>query len=226
MAQEKEQFADNSATEQSKQGGEQANEAATQKTSQENSQANGQANTGAEAYEAAGENTGDNAPESKDDFREKYVRAVAETENLRKRMNRDVEDTRQYAVTGFAREMLDVADNLERALAAIDKDKVDADPQLKNLVEGVEMVHGQLQRTFGKFKIEKTTPEPGEKFNPELHQAMFEVPTADQPPGTVAQVMQPGYVIAGRLLRPAMVGTAKPPQENQENDNNDNNKNT
>lgn len=150
------------------------------------------------------------------DFKEKYVRAVAEMENLRKRMARDVEDTRQYAVTGFAREMLDVADNLERALDAIDKDKAEQDPQLKNLVEGVEMVHGQLQRAFNKFKIEKTSPEPGEKFNPELHQAMFEVPTADHPAGTVAQVMQPGYVIAGRLLRPAMVGTAKaPPAENE-----------
>lgn len=154
--------------------------------------------------------------EEEPDFKDKYIRAVAEMENLRKRLSRDVEDARQYAVTGFAREMLDVSDNLERALAAIDQEKAAQDPQLKNLIEGVEMVHGQLQRTFGKFKIEKTSPKPGEKFNPELHQAMFEMPTTDYPQGTVAQVMQPGYVIAGRLLRPAMVGTAKPPEKENE----------
>ena len=150
------------------------------------------------------------------DFREKYVRAMAEMENLRKRMAREVEDARRYGVTGFAREMLDVADNLERATAAIDKEKLERDTHLKTLAEGVEMVQGQLQRAFSKFKIEKTSPEPGEKFNPELHQAMFEVPTTDYPAGTVAQVMQPGYVIAGRLLRPAMVGTAKPPPKSDE----------
>lgn len=158
------------------------------------------------------------SPEQDDtpDFKDKYIRAMAEMENLRKRLSRDVEDARQYAVTGFAREMLDVSDNLERALAAIDQEKAAQDPQLKNLIDGVEMVHGQLQRTFGKFKIEKTSPKLGEKFNPELHQAMFEMPTTDYPQGTVAQVMQPGYVIAGRLLRPAMVGTAKPPGKENE----------
>ena len=147
------------------------------------------------------------------DFRDKYVRAMAEMENLRKRMARESEDARRYAVTGFAREMLDVADNLERATAAIDKEKLETDTHLKTLAEGVEMVQGQIERAFKKFQIEKTNPKPGEKFNPDLHQAMFEVPTDEHPTGTVAQVMQPGYVIAGRLLRPAMVGTAKPPQK-------------
>ena len=174
-----------------------------------------QQNQGADGS-AQNENMGVEAP----DFKEKYMRTMAEMENLRKRSARDVEDTRQFAVSGFAREMLDVADNLERALSVIDKEKAKNDPQLKTLIEGVEMVYSQLESAFAKFKIVKFCPNLGEKFNPEHHQAMFEVPTTEYPAGVVAQVMQSGYVIAGRLLRPAMVGTAKPPQESQQNTNN------
>ena len=178
---------------------------------QAEAQTEGQADAQVEAQPETAE-----AAEPAIDFKDKYIRAMAEMENLRKRATRDVEDARRFAVTGFARELLDVADNLERALNSINKDEDGG--QLKTLCEGIEMVQNQLQQVFGKFKIEQTNPELGEKFNPELHQAMFEMPTEEYPVGTVAQVMQPGYVIAGRLLRPAMVGTAKAmaPQEKQQ----------
>lgn len=143
------------------------------------------------------------------DFKDKYIRAMAEMENLRKRLARDVEDARRFAVTGFAREMLDVSDNLDRALAAT-PDADTATDQIKSLQEGVSMVQQHLQRVLTQFKIEKTHPQPGDRFDPERHQAMFEVPTDKHPAGVVVEVMQPGYVIAGRLLRPALVGTAKP----------------
>jgi len=142
------------------------------------------------------------------DFKDKYLRLMADMENLRKRTARDVEDARRFAVTAFARDMLDVADNLERALAAVQKDKIENE-HIKNMLSGVEMVSQQLENVFKQFKIEKTNPQVGEKFNPELHQAMFEVETNTHPHGHIAQVMQAGYTIAGRLLRPAMVGTAK-----------------
>lgn len=142
------------------------------------------------------------------DFKDKYIRLMADMDNLRKRTARDVEDARRFAVSAFARDMLDIADNLDRALAVVEKDKVENE-QVKSMLSGVEMVNDQMSRVFKQFKIEKTLPELGEKLNPELHQAMFEVETSDYQPGHIAQVMQPGYTIAGRLLRPAMVGTAK-----------------
>ncbi len=147
------------------------------------------------------------------DFKDKYIRLMADMENLRKRTTRDMEDSRRFAVSAFAREMLDVADNLERALDAIDKEEANKNEHLKNLLDGVNMVGNQLERIFGQFKIEKTMPKEGEKFNADFHQAMFEVPTNDYPAGTIAKVMQPGYMIAGRLLRPALVGTAKKIEE-------------
>ena len=142
------------------------------------------------------------------DFKDKYIRLMADMENLRKRTARDVEDARRFAVSAFARDMLDVADNLDRALAVVEKDTVENE-QVKNMLSGVEMVNQQLGGVFKQFKIEKTQPELGEKLNPELHQVMFEVETTEYQHGHIAQVMQPGYTIAGRLLRPALVGTAK-----------------
>ena len=142
------------------------------------------------------------------DFKDKYIRLMADMENLRKRTARDVEDARRFAVTSFARDLLDVADNLGRALASVDKETVESE-QVKNMLAGVEMVNQQLSGVFKQFKIEQTNPQLGDKLNPELHQVMFELETNDYAPGHVAQVMQPGYTIAGRLLRPAMVGTAK-----------------
>lgn len=145
-----------------------------------------------------------------DETRDRLLRSLAELENLRRRKEREVEDARKYAMAGFARELLDVADNLSRALDSIPPEARESD-LLKNLIEGIAMTERTLLASFERHRIGKVTPEIGAKFDHNLHQAMFEVTTDQQPPGTVAQVMQPGYVIADRLLRPAMVGVAKAP---------------
>jgi molecular chaperone GrpE len=145
-----------------------------------------------------------------EETRDRLLRALAEMENLRRRKEREVEDARKYAMAGFARELLDVADNLSRALDSIPPEARESD-LLKNLIEGVAMTEKALLASFERHRISKVTPEVGARFDHNLHQAMFEVTTDQQPPGTVAQVMQPGYVIADRLLRPAMVGVAKAP---------------
>ena len=164
------------------------------------------------AAEVAAEMAEAQAPAAEQpDFRDKYLRLMADMENLRKRTAREVDDARKYGVTNFAREMLGVKDNLERALAALEgagADKQAESPAFKALQDGVKMVEQQLEQALERFHVTRIQAV-GEKFNPELHQAMFEVPTADQPEGTVVQEVQAGYTIAGRLLRPAMVGTAK-----------------
>lgn len=142
--------------------------------------------------------------------KDRMLRALAETENLRRRATRDTEDARKYAVTGFARELLEVSDNLTRALESVPDDARDNE-QVKPLMEGIELTQRSLATCFERQKIIKIAPEPGEKFDHNLHQAMFETETDAQAPGAVMQVMQPGYKIAERLLRPAMVGVAKKP---------------
>jgi molecular chaperone GrpE len=144
------------------------------------------------------------------DLRDRFLRAAAEIENVRRRSARDVEDTRNYAVTGIARDLLNVADNLRRALDSVAPEAREQDEYLARLAEGVEMTERELLSVFDRHRIRKVVPE-GERFDHNLHQAMFEVETADHAPGTVVQVLQPGYVIADRLLRPAMVGVAKAP---------------
>lgn len=152
-----------------------------------------------------------------DETRDRLLRALAEVENLRRRKEREVEEAHKYAVTGFARELLDVADNLSRALESIPDEARAESEVVKSLAEGVAMTEKTLLGSFERHRISKITPELGEKFDHNLHQAMLEVATDQQPPGTVAQVMQPGYLIADRLLRPAMVGVAKaPPAAEQE----------
>jgi molecular chaperone GrpE len=144
-----------------------------------------------------------------DETRERLIRTLAEIENLRRRHARELEEARKYAITGFARELLEVADNLQRALASVPpkaREKIDL---IKNLADGVGMTERTLLACFERHQMAKLEPVKGEKFDPTRHQAMFEVETDDQPPGTIAQVVQPGYVIADRLLRPAMVGVAK-----------------
>lgn len=143
-----------------------------------------------------------------DGMKDKYLRLAADMENLRKRTTREVDEARKYALTGFAREMLGVHDNLTRALGAMEQD---GSPEtVKVLQEGVDMVHKQLIGILNRFGVQQIQAV-GEKFNPDLHQAVFEVPTATHPEGTVVQEVQPGYTIADRLLRPAMVGVAKKP---------------
>jgi molecular chaperone GrpE len=142
------------------------------------------------------------------DLRDRLVRSLAEMENLRKRTAREIVDSRQYAVTSFARDMLNVADNLTRAIAAVPADARAADPALSNLMDGVEATERGLAQTLTKFGV-RTIEAKGEKFNPEFHQAMYEVESADVPPGAVADVVQTGYTIGDRVLRPAMVAVAK-----------------
>jgi molecular chaperone GrpE len=144
------------------------------------------------------------------DTKDRMLRALAEVENLRRRSAREIDEARKYAITAFARELLEVDDNLSRALNSIPQRAADEIGFVKTLVEGVALTQKSLAACFERHKIAKVTPELGEKFDHNRHQAMFEV-ESDQPAGTIAQVLQPGYVIADRLLRPALVGIAKAP---------------
>ena len=143
------------------------------------------------------------------EMKDRLLRTLAEMENLRARTAREVEDVRKYAITGFARDVLEVADNLGRALASVPAGAREGDEAVRNLMLGVEMTERSLQGVMEKQRVRRIAPQKGDKFDPNLHQAMFEVPTAELPPGTVAEVMQAGYVLADRLLRPALVGVAK-----------------
>ena len=135
--------------------------------------------------------------------------ARAEAQNLLRRAQKETEDARTYAVTQFARDILSVADNLARALAAIPPELRD-DEKGKGLVTGLEATGRELDSVFARHGISKIGAM-GETLDPNRHQAMMEVPTADAPPGTVVQEIQSGYMIRDRLLRPALVGVAKKP---------------
>lgn len=141
------------------------------------------------------------------DLRDKLLRAVAETENVRRRSEKEKADAANYAVTSFARDMLAIGDNLHRALEALPEDE-NLPENVKNLIEGVKMTDRELHNIFERHGINKINPH-GEPFDHHHHQAMFETETNEHPHGTVMQVMQVGYKIKDRLLRPAMVGVAK-----------------
>lgn len=144
-----------------------------------------------------------------DELRDKFLRAVAETENVRKRAEREVADNRSYAVAGFARDIIGVADNLARALDAIDAEtRAAAEGTFKALLDGVELTSRELQKALQKHGVRPLDPK-GEKFDPNFHQAMYEVPNAEVPTGTIVDVMQTGYAIGERVLRPALVVVAK-----------------
>ena len=143
------------------------------------------------------------------DARDRMLRTLAEMENLRKRTAREVSDARTYGISGFARDVLDIADNLQRALDAVPEEaRAAADPGLKALIEGVELTERSLHNALEKNGVRKFDPA-GEKFDPNVHQAMYEVPDPSVPAGTIAQVVQAGYMIGERVLRPALVGVAK-----------------
>ena len=143
------------------------------------------------------------------DYRDKLLRTLAEMENLRKRTAREITDARAYAITGFARDVLAVADNMHRALEAIGPElRESGDAKVKSLIEGVELTERELLKSLEKHGVKKFSPE-GQKFDPNVHQAMFEMERPDLPPGHVAQVIQAGYMIGERVLRPAMVGVSK-----------------
>jgi molecular chaperone GrpE len=142
------------------------------------------------------------------DTKDKLLRALAETENQRRRAQRDSEDARKYAATNFAKDMLDVADNLRRAIGSLDPASLQ-DDRTKALVEGVAATERALLAALERHGIKRIEPEIGEKFDPHSHEAMFEVPNTGKPGGSIVQVVQPGYRMHDRLLRPAMVGVAK-----------------
>jgi molecular chaperone GrpE len=143
------------------------------------------------------------------DAKDKMLRTLAEMENLRKRTQREVVDARTYGIAAFARDVLDIADNLQRALDAVPLEAREAaDPGLKALIEGVEITERSLHKTLEKNGVQKIEPL-GEKFDPNFHQAMYEVPDSTVPSGTVVQVIQAGYTIGERILRPALVAVTK-----------------
>jgi molecular chaperone GrpE len=144
------------------------------------------------------------------DYKDKNLRLLAEMENLRRRTERDVADSRAYSITSFARDILAVADNMDRALAALDAElREKADAGVKALLDGVELTERELLKVLEKHGVKKFEPMQGEKFDPNLHQAMYEVADPSLPAGTVAQVVQAGYMIGERMLRPALVAVAK-----------------
>ena len=141
--------------------------------------------------------------------RDKTLRTLAEMENLRQRTRREVADSKVYGITGFARDVLDIADSLQRALDAVPVETRElADPMLKTLIEGVELTERSLLNALEKNGVRKFDPS-GEKFNPNFQQAMYEVPDTSVPSGTVVQVVQAGYTLGERVLRPALVGVSK-----------------
>jgi len=143
------------------------------------------------------------------ELKDRHLRTLAEMENLRRRTEREVADARTYGIANFARDILAVADNMDRAMQALDTEiREKAEPGVKALLDGVELTERELIKVMEKHGIARLEPQ-GQKFDPNLHQAMFEVPDASVAAGTVVQVVQPGYTIAGRVLRPALVAIAK-----------------
>jgi len=143
------------------------------------------------------------------DLKDRLLRTLAEMENLRKRTEREVADARQYGVAGFARDLLGVADNMRRALDAVSPElRSNAEAGFKALIDGVELTERELLKALEKNGVRQFSPR-GEKFDPNVHQAMFEVPNASVPAGSVVEVVAPGYKIGERVLRPAMVGVSK-----------------
>jgi molecular chaperone GrpE len=151
------------------------------------------------------------ALEAAADFKDKLLRALAEMENLRKRTEREVADARQYGVASFARDILQVSDNMHRALDAIGAELAETtDSNVRSLIEGIELTERELDKVLEKHGVKKFSPQ-GEKFDPNFHQAMYEVADGSAAPGTVAQVIQTGFMIGERVLRPALVAVAKAP---------------
>ena len=145
------------------------------------------------------------------EFKDKLLRTLAEMENLRKRTEREVADARLYGNASFARDVLAVADNMQRAFEAMGTElREQSDPKVKALVEGVELTERELLKVLEKHGVKKFSPA-GERFDPNFHQAMYEIENPQLPPGHVAQVIQAGYMLGERVLRPAMVAVVKAP---------------
>jgi molecular chaperone GrpE len=140
--------------------------------------------------------------------KDRLLRALAETENVRRRAQRERDDAQRYAATNFARDLLNVADNLHRALASLPEEEA-PDDRTRTLLAGVAAIERELLSAFERHGISRLDPRPGERFDHNRHEAMFEVENTGQPAGAIVQVLQPGYLLHDRLLRPAMVGVAK-----------------
>ena len=167
-----------------------------------------------EAFQATDEQAADyeavvRLVKENEELKDRALRLAAEMENLRRRAARDAQDAKAYSIANFARDMLQVADNLDRALEAVPAEaKESGDAGFKALVEGVELTGRAMLASLERHGVKKLDPK-GERFDPNFHQAMFEVPDPSVPSGTVVQVVQTGYSIGERVLRPAMVGVAK-----------------
>ena len=156
------------------------------------------------------------------DLKDQLLRSLAEAENLRKRTIKEVADAKKYSHLYFVRDLISSVDNLQRALVAVPEDKSQLSEPIKNLVIGLEIVEKEILNTFEKHSLKQINPL-GEKFDYNLHQAMFEVPTTEKDPGLVVEVSQKGYLLHDRLVRPAMVGISKKPEEDTTKSNNKNN---
>ena len=144
------------------------------------------------------------------ELRDRLLRTLAEMENLRRRTDREVTDSRTYGISSFARDILAIADNMARALQTLRAElKERADPGIQALLDGVELTERELSKVLEKHGVRKFEPQPRDRFDPNLHQAMYEVQDPALPAGTVAQVVQAGYMIGDRMLRPALVAVAK-----------------
>ena len=153
------------------------------------------------------------------DLKDQLMRTLADGENLRKRTLKDVEHSKKYSHISFVKDLVSSVDNLQRALEAVPEDKSSLPEPIKNLIIGLEIVEKEIISTLEKHNVKQIDPL-GEKFDYNFHQAMFEVPTNDDEPGTVVQVSQKGYILHDRLVRPAMVGISKKIDENNNHEKN------
>ena len=158
------------------------------------------------------ENTVENQKKEIQDLKDQLLRSLADSENLRKRTLKEIADAKKYSHITFVRDLVSSVDNLQRALKSVPADKSQLPEPIKNLIIGLEIVEKEVINTFVKHNLIEISPL-HEKFDYNLHQAMFEVPTTEKEPGYVVEVSQKGYLLHDRLVRPAMVGISKKPDE-------------
>ena len=142
-------------------------------------------------------------------FQDKYMRSLAETENVRNRMKKQVDDAKLYGIQGFCKDLLEVADILKTATLSVPQEQLSSNAPLKDLFDGLTMTQAQLQKLFGKHGLVQIAPAEGDKFDPNIHEALFQVPTSDKEEETIAVVQKIGYKLHDRTLRPALVGVFK-----------------
>ena len=158
------------------------------------------------------EDTVENQKKEIQDLKDQLLRSLADSENLRKRTIKEIADAKKYSHISFVRDLVSSVDNLQRALKALPEDKSQLSEPVKNLIIGLEIVEKEIINTFEKHNLKEISPL-NEKFDYNLHQAMFEVPTTEKDPGYVVEVSQKGYLLHDRLVRAAMVGISKKPDE-------------